>query len=145
MSYLCTACSEVYNERFSKCPKANCNGENTEDYTEIIYIDEMFAPVLSMLNKKGYEIQDAYFGNPNNNVTGSPYITFNSYVCDAFNNGYSDMFDNLPEPWCVLVDDDSIRIECFISESDKMMRFRKIMIAHYELARFVQELDELTY
>ena len=145
MSYMCTACSELYKEYFSNCPRSSCNGANDIDRQEIIYVDDMFAPVLSMLNKKGYEIKRAYFGNPNNNMTGVPYIVFNSYVYEAFNNGYSHMFDSLPEPWHLRVDDDSIRITCDTYESDNMMRFQKMLAAHYDLSDFVQQLDELTY
>lgn len=145
MCFMCTACSEIYEEYLFKCPKASCNGENNKDYREIIYVDEMFAPVLSMLNKKGYEINSAYFGNPNNNMTGIPYIVFNSYVYEAFNDGHNHMFDDLPEPWHLQVDDNGIRITCDIYESDKMLRFQKMLAAHYDLSDFVQQLDELMY
>ena len=72
MAYMCAACSEVYDNYFTECPKVHCDGLAEDD--AVIYVEDVFAPVISMLNKKGYEVKECHFGNPNNNLTGQPYI-----------------------------------------------------------------------
>lgn len=143
MPYMCLACSEVYDDYFEKCPKVKCNGYAEDD--AIVYVDDMFAPVVSMLNKKGYEIKKCYFGNPNNNMTGQPYIVLHEYLyeeCGA--DGLKELFNDLPEPWKLIDKDGYPMITCYIMDKgDKVAHFCKLLEAHIALAHFVEDLPEL--
>lgn len=142
MSYMCAACSEVYDQYFNQCPKAGCNGSAEDD--EIIYVDEMFAPVISMLNKKGYEVKSSYFGNPNNNMTGNPYIVLHEFLyeeCGA--DELKDIFDKLPYPWKLVDKNECPTIEAYVGDRNKVKRFKNLLNAHIALADFVDMLPKL--
>lgn len=142
MPYMCLACSEVYDDSFDVCPKVGCNATAYDD--EIIYVDEMFAPVLSMLNKKGYEIKDSHFGNPNNNMTGDPYIALRPFLIEEYGKErLKTVFNDIPCPWRVIIKDDSPVITCYICDIDKIERFKKLLSAHIKLADFVKKMPEI--
>lgn len=142
MAYMCLACSEIYDNYFDDCPKARCNG-NADD-GEIIYVEDMFAPILAEFNHKGYEIEDARFGNPNNNMYGNPFIVFDDYFCDYLDEDEVDnLFIDLPCPWEFNIKDDKPTISCFISGHNLIEQFKKLLFAHLKLAYFVEHLDEL--
>lgn len=143
MAYMCLACSEVYDDYFEKCPKVKCNGCTEDD--AVIYVEDVFAPVVSLLNKKGYEIEKCSFGNPNNNLTGQPYIVLHEYLyeeCGA--DELKELFSDLPEPWKLIDNNGYPTITCYIvDKGDKVVHFCKLLEAHIALAHFVEELPEL--
>lgn len=143
MPYMCAACSEVYDNYFTKCPKVHCNGLAEDD--AVIYVEDVFAPVISMLNKKGYEVKECYFGNPNNNLTGQPYIMFHDFLyeeCGA--DELEELFADLPEPWELKNKNGCPVITCYIMDGgDKMLHFCKLLSAHINLTLFVKNLPEL--
>lgn len=143
MAFMCAACSEVYDDYFTKCPKVYCNGLAEDD--AVIYVEDMFAPVISMLNKKGYEVKECRFGNPNNNLTGQPYIMLQDFLyeeCGA--DELEELFAVLPEPWELQSKNGYPVITCYIMDKgDKMFHFCKLLSAHIDLALFVKNLPEL--
>lgn len=142
--FMCLACSEIYDNYFDVCPKACCNAGNDDVVDEIIYVDDVFAPVLAEFNKKGYEIYDSDFGNPNNNAKNYPYIVFSDYICNYFDSdGVAKLFDKLPAPWEFEIKDGHPTISCCIFGSNSMSRFCGLLRAHLVLANFVENLDEL--
>lgn len=142
--FMCLACSEIYDNYFDVCPKACCNAGNDDVMDEIIYVDDVFAPVLAELNKKGYQIEDASFGNPNNSLSDNPYVTFSDYFYDILGEDETaELFINLPDPWRFKIDCGHPTIYCCIFGKNSMERFKHLLDAHMQLAYFVEDLDEL--
>lgn len=143
MAYMCLACSEVYNDNFDVCPKAHCNG-GLDAPDDIIYVDDVFAPVLAEFNKKGYQIDYAEFGNPNNSITNCPVIIFSDYFWDVLgDDGTADLFKYLLKPWEFKIEDGHPIIYCSLFGSNSMDRYIKLLNAHISLADFVSRLDYL--
>lgn len=142
MAYICLACSEIYDNEFDVCPKAGCNAMARDD--EIIYVEDVFAPVISELITKGYEVERCYFGNPNNNMTGDPYIVFPQYVLEELGeDGFHNVFDKAPYPWHAIIRDGEPIVECTIIDNDKINHMEKLLRAHIKFARFVEGLPKL--
>lgn len=143
MAYMCLACSEIYNDYFDVCPKANCNG-GVDGPEDIIYVDDMFAPVLAELNKKGYQIDYAEFGNPNNSMTNYPEVIFSDYFWDILGDvETTKLFKNLPYPWQFKIEDGHPIIYCCLFGKDSMERYSRLLESHMTLLHFVKNLDYL--
>lgn len=143
MAYMCLACSEIYDDDFDECPKACCNG-GFDGPDDIIYVDDMFAPVLAEFNKKGYQIDYAEFGNPNNSMTNCSMIIFSDYFWDILGDDETaKLFDYLPYPWEFKIDGGHPIVRCYLFGSDSMERYVQLLYAHMALACFVSYLDNL--
>lgn len=147
MSFICRACSEIYSDNygfglFGACPKERCNGE--ED--DLIYVDDVFAPIVAEFNKKGFEVESAVFGNPINVIDRPSEITFDYVLTDCFTEDkLNDIFSGLPDNWKFMIRDGKPVIECIYFANTDIERVELFMKAHLDLANFVDNVDELHY
>jgi hypothetical protein len=82
MSYLCLECFEAFKEdrityknnleSFNPCPRSKCCGE-------VIEVDELFLPIIKVLNQKGYITTFCCSGHITDNICSS-YIAFDDEV-----------------------------------------------------------------
>ena len=78
--YICLNCYEVYDNHlkfnhtseYNFCPKTSCDGD-------VIEVDELFIPVITELNKKGYDTTNCCSGHSYESYINS-YIGFEDYV-----------------------------------------------------------------
>jgi hypothetical protein len=74
---ICLKCSEVFNKEhnFNKCPKLECGGK-------VIWVDDLYVEIISILNAKGYETLEccsSHIYNWDMEEPLSAYISFNDY------------------------------------------------------------------
>ena len=162
MSYICRACSEIYDDSLGNnyCPKQRCGG----DVRDFIWVDSAFAAVVAEFNKKGLEIESAKFGIPVNVVNDAPSIVFRSFLLDEFTEDEfeNDIFANLPGDWKFKVkkdfndygtghfDSDSARyrypmIECIFYGDTNIDRQIKFFDNYLQIAKFARDMDKLNY
>jgi|GEM_PF-1244604 len=103
MVLVCTQCYEIYSgslidklNPYGKngkddgrywCPKTSCIGV-------VVAVDEMYAPIIIELNKKGYNTTNCCSGHSYDSCP-SAYISFDRYI----------KFDSLPDGWSAGKDD----------------------------------------
>ena len=154
MSYICRACSEIYNDLLDTtdgCPKQRCGG----DVDDLVYVDNAFAAVVAEFNKKGLEVESAYMGMPLNVAMETPSIVFSSFLLDEFSESEfkNEIFKGLPNDWRfrvrVPIDDNSKEkspmIECVYfggSTIERTIRFYENMMG---IAKFASKLEPLSY
>lgn len=147
--FMCNACGELYTNCFDECPKAGCNGGIGIDdgIVDIVPVDDAFAPVIQMFQKKGYEVDYAEFGHAVNTITGSPMIVFKDFLFDYydFEDFKNEIFKDIPSPWVFKVIDGSPALWAMILGSDRMEKYHNFLIAHSALATWIEDAEELTY
>lgn len=160
MSYICRACSEIYDDSLENnyCPKQRCGG----DVRDLIWVNTAFAAVVAEFNKKGLEVESAEFGTPVNVVSDAPSIVFCSFLLDEFTEEEfeNDIFANLPGDWRFKTkadcndydtyhfDSGSTKypmIECVFYGGTDIERQIKFFENHLALAKFAANMDSLNY
>lgn len=147
--FMCKACGELFDGMYSFCPKASCNGGHEEAggiRSDIIHVEDAFAPVIQMLHKKGYEIKASEFGNSVNCLRGCPEIYFDDVLLDILGEDELERaFVDLPSPWKYRVSSGMPMITAFIFEKDPVERYHMFLMAHAALADWANEVEELEY
>ena len=155
MSYICRACSEIYDNDLDVshgCPKQRCGGETSD----MIWVDDAFAPTVAEFNKKGLEVEVAYFGAPLNIVYDAPRIVFCNFLLDEFteNDFRHEVFGELSGDWRFKVGkihecctDDTLypMIECVFYGGTDIEKQERFLKNHLELAKFAHQMDALSY
>ena len=155
MSYICRACSEIYDNDLDVsggCPKQRCGGETSD----MIWVDDAFAPTVAEFNKKGLEVEVAYFGTPLNIVYYAPRIVFCNFLFDEFTEDdfKQEVFGDLSGDWRFkvgkiheLCTDDTLYpvIECVFYGGTDIEKQERFFDNYLKLARFVSNMDELKY
>ena len=161
MSYICRACSEIYDDSLENnyCPKQRCGG----DVRDLICVDSAFAAVVAEFNKKGLEIEYAEFGTPVNVVNDAPSIVLCSLLLDEFTEDEfkNDIFANLPGDWQFKVKTDLNdyeighfdsgsptqypMIECIFYGNTNIDRQIRFFDNYLKLAKFAKDMDKLKY
>lgn len=115
MPYVCLACWQVYDNSIEKtvtnvkteggteptifCPKINCNAG------EVVEIDELYLPVIRLLNEKGYMTKYCCSGHAYERIPDT-YIVFHELVkelpnlpegAEMDNDGKIKLYYNYPE------------------------------------------------
>lgn len=155
MSYICRACSEIYDNDLDVsggCPKQRCGGETSD----MIWVDDAFAPTVAEFNKKGLEVEVAYFGTPLNVVYDAPRIVFCNFLFDEFTEDdfKQEVFGDLSGDWRFkvgkiheLCTDDTLypMIECVFYGGTDIEKQERFLKNHLELAKFAHQMDALNY
>ena len=155
MSYICRACSEIYDNDLDVsggCPKQRCGGETSD----MIWVDDAFAPTVAEFNKKGLEVEAVYFGTPLNIVYDAPRIVFCNFLLDEFTEDdfKQEVFGNLSGDWRFkvgkiheLCTDDTLypMIECVFYGGTDIEKQERFLKNHLELAKFAHQMDALSY
>lgn len=149
MAWICRACSgiymDAYGDVFSCCPLNKCNG-GSDGEDDLIYVDDAFAPIVAEFNKKGFEVESAVFGNPINVVDRPSEITFDYVLMDCFTEEeLENIFSNLPNDWKFMIRNNRPVIECVYFADTDIERTKLFMKAHLDLAKFVENVEELCY
>lgn len=147
--FMCRACGELFDGCYTRCPKASCNGGHEDvdgNNGDIIYVDDAFAPVIQMLQKKGYEIEACEFGNSVNCMRGCPEIYFDGILLDILGEDELERaFIDVPSPWTYHMSDGHPMLTAFIFEKDAVERYHMFLMAHAALADWADEAEELKY
>lgn len=155
MSYICRACSEIYDNDLDVsggCPKQRCGGETSD----MIWVDDAFAPTVAEFNKKGLEVEVAYLGTPLNIVYDAPRIVFCNFLFDEFTEDdfKQEIFGDLSGDWRFkvgkiheLCTDDTLYpvIECVFYGGTDIEKQERFLKNHLELAKFAHQMDALNY
>ena len=155
MSYICRACSEIYDNDLdvsNGCPKQRCGGETSD----MIWVDDAFAPTVAEFNKKGLEVEVAYLGTPLNIVYDAPRIVFCNFLFDEFTEDdfKQEIFGDLSGDWRFKVGkihecctDDTLypMIECVFYGGTDIEKQERFLKNHLELAKFAHQMDALNY
>lgn len=155
MSYICRACSEIYDNDLdvsNGCPKQRCGGETSD----MIWVDDAFAPTVAEFNKKGFEVEVAYLGTPLNIVYDAPRIVFCNFLFDEFTEDdfKQEIFGDLSGDWRFkvgkiheLCTDDTLYpvIECVFYGGTDIEKQERFLKNHLELAKFAHQMDALNY
>lgn len=149
MAWICRACSSIYMDSYydelDRCPLSRCNG-GSDGEDNLIYVDDVFAPIVAEFNKKGFEVESAVFGNPINVIDRPSEITFDYVLTDCFTEDkLNDIFSGLPDNWKFMIRDGKPVIECIYFADTDIERVELFMKAHLDLANFVDNVDELHY
>lgn len=155
MSYICRVCSEIYDNDLdvsNGCPKQRCGGETSD----MIWVDDAFAPTVAEFNKKGLEVEVAYLGTPLNIVYDAPRIVFCNFLFDEFTEDdfKQEIFGDLSGDWRFkvgkiheLCTDDTLYpvIECVFYGGTDIEKQERFLKNHLELAKFAHQMDALNY
>jgi hypothetical protein len=142
MPYLCLACGEVYDKSVEKivtdvktdrgyeptifCPKLSCN------VGEVVEIDELYIPVIRLLNEKGYMTKYCCSGHAYGRIPDT-YIVFHEMVKEL---------PNLPEG-SHMQNDGSIRIYYnYPDESNEIELYHLILENAQKVLKWAIELPE---
>lgn len=155
MSYICRACSEIYDNDLDVsggCPKQRCGGETSD----MIWVNDAFAPTVAEFNKKGLEVEVAHFGTPLDIVYDAPCIVFCNFLLDEFTEDdfEQEIFGDLSGDWQFkvgkiheLCTDDTLYpvIECVFYGGTDIEKQERFLKNHLELAKFAHQMDALNY
>ena len=155
MSYICRACSEIYDNDLDVsggCPKQRCGGETSD----MIWVNDAFAPTVAEFNKKGLEVEVAHFGTPLDIVYDAPCIVFCNFLLDEFTEDdfEQEVFGDLSGDWQFkvgkiheLCTDDTLypMIECVFYGGTDIEKQERFLKDHLELAKFAHQMDALNY
>ena len=144
MPYLCLQCGEVYNISLPYCPKVSCH------CGDVVEIDDLMLPIISMLNEKGYITRNCCSGHAYDDGS-SAYIQFDPFITLHFRDEVIEKMAELPDGWEIeeskldkaLV----LRYTFKLSDMDDFTYAKQEAICNANLSMldFVQDLEYLDY
>ena len=128
--HVCMNCFEIYDEgRLTKldeygeryCPKVNCHGQ-------VVHLDELIAPTVIELNKKGYYTKYCCSGHWYDKCCGT-YIYFHEkYVPDVIPDGF-------------VLEDDCCTIRSRFDDSEYEDKYNFVIDTNRKLYEWAKSLD----
>lgn len=144
--FMCKACGDMFDNWVESCPKSDCNGGYDLGIEDFVPVEDSFAPVIQLLQKKGYEIDSCVFGNAMNALTGSPEIVFDEILLEFFDEDeLVKVFADIPSPWRFTIKDGKPTLIAYVFGVDKIVRYHDFLIAHSAIAEWAENADKLVY